>query len=404
MEDDAKDSLHLYNEVRRGAWRHADPETLRPEEYIYISTQDGIMICCSETTNDTEDTFQRIKRLSLDDFKYRLALLPSCIKYCLTHQDDPHLLLPSPPPLDTPSKALPLSNHAYHFLHHVLGTTERLHFLRKIVSEDLLDDQEWQSLEELVLKINRPAHTIPSAQSISLPYFSGPDFILDMRQFLISILPIVKPDDLIVGVGNTPQLPIYVLKRLCPHLSVQPLPISGWAGINKASSSSWLDNIITPHAQQHFDDYLVQNFVKRVKQPKRLVFLDIVNMGFSIEYTLSRLQDLYNSKAPQTTHTSKLDGLDQKDIPSSSMMPNYLVVSLASINVINPSPIFHGYYTSLDVSRMPAHLDGSDDVGRMMPHANMRIWDQGTPVIGEPEPGLEPVLDNLNRHFAEIKL
>lgn len=406
IKDDAEDSSsHLYNAMRSGAWMNIDPETVMPpEEYTYLSsTSEGIMVHRDPILGDSEAELQSMKKLSFEDFTYRLALLPRCLTYCLTHHDDPLLVSSSAPLEDSPSKTLSLPIHAHHFLHHVVETTEHLHFLRKIAPENLLNDLEWQLLEKLVLQAHQPVHPMPLDQNRLMPYFLGSDFIQDIRQFLVSFLPMIQPNDLIVSVGDTPQLPIYVLKRLCPLLPVQPLPISGWAGVHKASSS-WLDNIITPHARQRFDEYLDQNIVQRATQPKRLVFLDMVNYGFSIEFTLKRLQGLYNSTAFQTTNTYMLDGLDQETTSSSSNMPNYLVVSLTSPDVVNPSSIFNGHYTSLHVDQMAARLCQLDDIGRIMPHATMRHWDQSTPVIGAHDPGLEPILEHLNHHFAELKL
>lgn len=400
--DDQSKANRLYGMMQEGSWRDLNPDTVSPRDVRYYSTTEGIMVSCDEIQSDTEDAYQYATRLSLEDFIYRLSLLPHCLQYCLKHQNDEHLLSSALPSIESPSTILPHDVHAYHFLHHVLETPEHLMFFRKIAPQNLLEEHDWQALEILMNKRQLPKISSSEGPSAVQSYFQGANFIEDMRTCLVSLLGIIRPTDLIIGVGNTPQLPLYALKRICPFFSTHSLPISGWAGTHKASSTSWLDNVITPDALKNFDSYLNLNIVNHPSNPKRLVFIDLLNYGFSIDFTLSRLQSLYRNSS--TKLSSLCTSSDSMHRTSTKSMPEHLVLSLNSPFVIDPSIIFGTTYRSLSADRLGSFLDSMDAMGRMMPHATMRHWDKGTPMMEKPDASLDPILEHLNQNFAELKL
>lgn len=378
------DPLYMYQTVKGGAWQkdHVD----RPSSIRYMPSTTGINKSITVVDDTSENTYNTMLEISEDDFRYQLTLLPLCVKYCLEHSKNPDLIEASPSSDLESLEATSLSpfRQAHHFLHNILGTLDKFLFFKKIMPDDFLAESEWQVLQSLVEIVeNSRTSTDTSSHEVVEKYLISAHFVQEMRGLVLDLLREIKPTDYVIGVGNTPQLPMRAFLNLAPFIQYHALPLSGWPGRNKISEPSWLENVITPDALENFDHYLNTHILPGSLKAHRLVFIDMVNYGFAIDFIHKRLQVLNTARGLKT--------------------PQIKVISLSSYSPIGDF-IFKDALSTLSHNRLASMLDCMDPLGRMVPKAPMRSWDKATPEYTQADIRLDPILYLIDENFKKLNL
>jgi hypothetical protein len=381
--------LEMYETVKSGAWRHLNPEEIRPEGIGYSAGQTGVTAQHETVLGDEITRYQTKMRAIEADFMYQLALLPTLTNYCLEHAfDDAFLGVELPPKaiddfFDEAKIEIPA--RSYHLIHNVIGTRARFDFFKGLMPDDFLDESSWNLLSGMITHIEKIKNSHVLNCHFDRDYFEGEQFIIDMRKSLLEIMQCYKPGDLVIGVGNTPQIPLRALSNMLPFIAPTILPLSGWPGRHKLSNS-WVDNVITPQALLHIDTHLKSMLgTDEAKLPHRLVFVDMVLRGFGINLLIDRIDHLCHAKGWKT--------------------PPYHVISLMDfIDTYTQNVVFGDKITLTKTSKLAVSLGGMDNFGRYVPSAPMRIWDAGIPSIGKPDDSLGPILQKVDDAFKKMTL
>lgn len=382
--------LEMYETVKGGAWRHLNPKEIKPDGIKYTAGKTGVTsyVDLAPCTEDEAIRYEATQRATQADFMYQLALLPTLVNYCLEHALDDEFL-----GIALPSSAIDgffseekfeIPAHSYHFIHHTIGTSARFDFFKELMPLDFLDTSSWKRLGTMVSHIEK-SH---GSRSVDFPsdreYFAGDQFIIDMRQGVLELMANYKIGDLLIGVGNTPQIPLRALSSIVPFIKPTILPLSGWPGRHKLSNS-WIDNVITPRALYHIDTHLKGLLgTDEAHLPARLLFVDMVINGFGISLLIDRIDQLCHDNGWKTP-------------------PHHILSLIDFTNTYTQEVVFGGKITLAKSSRLAIALD-SDDIGRYVPSAPMRVWDASIPLVGKPDDGLDSILRKVDENFRNMTL
>lgn len=382
--------LEMYETVKGGTWRSLAPKEIKPDGINYSAVKAGVVSSVNIASFDGDDTarYESTQRAIKADFIYQLALLPTLIHYCLEHSLDDEFLSPalSPQAIDDfySDKKNEIPARSYHFIHHTIGTNARFDFFKSLMPLDFLPTSSWECLSRMVTHIEKNKGPRVSQFPPDWAYFMGDQFITDLRQGVYEIIATYKMGDLLIGVGNTPQIPLRAISNILPFTQPTLIPLSGWPGRPKLGNS-WLDNVLTPQALLHIDTHLKSILGPHESRlPSRVFFVDMVINGFGVSLLRDRIDQICHGNGWKT--------------------PPYHVFSLIDFtNLHVQNVIFEGKITLAKSSRLAVALD-DDAIGRYVPSAPMRVWDAGIPSVEKPEETLDPILEAVDASFKKMTL
>lgn len=199
-----------------------------------------------------------------------------------------------------------------------------LEVLRTNIAPGIVSEEEWEATKTLVSKYNGLNKVVETLQTATESFVSEENLPQMLIEAASEINKLVEDGDVVIFVGNTPQMIRYPFDKITfegkPNLHTVSLAMSGHPGLMMGRCCMFersLKNILTDEGHELYKDYMQDMGLSRDIQGKKIHFVDCVGAGGGIAYQMKCLTEIaYDgdaSKAQQhfhviSTNNSKGDG------------------------------------------------------------------------------------------------
>ncbi len=289
-------------------------QQLDPEKHLQIQTEaerqmdklPRYRLLNPEEEEKVQETYKKLTAIT-ESFEcvasQSLFILKEALKYYgnFGFYKDGNPIFPAEDPRRNYSQSITF--YAYQILLSSNTNKDRLLFLKRLLPEFLLTEEEIQKTLEMKEKIFYTQgkeeekysyyynYSFDYLRMKRLAYFNSYKFYAELKIAIEKIKKITQPGDTIVGVGNTPQFILNALKYVGHPLNLISVAISGCPGGNK----NWLTDILTEKGLKNYQNYLEQVGLSPLKKHGRLFFMDIIGQGCGIEFLVHEIIQKYQA-------------------------------------------------------------------------------------------------------------
>lgn len=274
-------------------------------------------------------------------------------------------------------------------------TPEYLEIFRSNLQEGIIDEDEWEAVQDLVNKytgLQKVIDDFSFPADASLAAFADekdlPEMLVEATNRLNGL---VEDGDVLILPGNTPQLIGVVLQKMAaetkPNLKIVSLGISGHPGTIMVRDSNHflvsMKNTLTEEQHELYKFYMQDMGLTRDEiQGRKIHFLDVVNFGGGIGYLMQCLSEI------------AMESLENFNVINISPSTNSLLDGKFSCNG------FEASYISLNApTKLPKLLDAvHNDLRemRLMPNCSSYKWSSEFMV------GLTEISRDMFGHAGEV--
>ncbi|WP_425363894.1 hypothetical protein [Candidatus Tisiphia endosymbiont of Hybos culiciformis] len=241
--------------------------------------------------------------------------------------------------------------------------SKQLETLKSVIQPDLVSAEEWESALSLTKKYkvtNDYVHTMSSNLESSNLNISKDDTIHDVVIAAQEIEKIVSDGDIVIFVGNTPQLIRYPLEKIIthtkPHVKAVSLAISGHPDqIKEQCTNGIIPNVLTTESHEAYKEYMQHMGItaEDVKDHK-IHLIDCIGSGGGLVYLIRCITEIADAKG--------------------EAMPHIDLIALNEINWDFAKFSKETEYHNLKMDQLTKTLDRVSDNERLMPSANSYKW------------------------------